>query len=78
MDASKAPLKLAPTRQPHRKRVETSCAGCVNRVKGVRAPARPHGFHRYVGAQVSADSDELDPVTTMPKVADPPGLTDPL
>jgi hypothetical protein len=33
---------------------------------------------RYLGAQVSADSEELDPLTVMPKVAEPPGLTDPL
>jgi MOSC domain-containing protein len=31
----------------------------------------------YVGAQVSADRDEFEPLTTMPKVVEPPGLTDP-
>jgi AcrR family transcriptional regulator len=40
--------------------------------------ARRLAGRRHVGAQVSAERDELDPLTTMPKVAEPPELTDPL
>jgi predicted nicotinamide N-methyase len=35
------------------------------------------GAAPHVGAQVSADRDELDPLTVMPKVVEPPGLTEP-